>query len=139
MIMLESTTRISNGSSFQGNLSTAGKLIVAGQVDGNATVHGIFQLNQSGRCNGNIEAQVVIVAGKVDGDIHGQHRVELQSDAIVFGNITTPEVLIHEGAKVTGYVNMGKQPRLTLVDSANSADNVTHFKTKNDQRINKYG
>ena len=138
MIILESTTRISNGSSFNGDLSTAGKLIISGDFNGNANVEGILQLTSSGTCAGDIKAQVAIINGTIKGDIYTEHRLELRSDAKVLGNISTPALIIREGARITGNVNVGTRPKLTLIEN-NKTQKLSVVNIQKNSRVANHG
>jgi cytoskeletal protein CcmA (bactofilin family) len=139
MIIVESTSRISNGSSFQGDLSTTGKLIVAGSVDGNLKVQGILQLTASGSCKGSIEAPIVIIYGKIVGNIYAEHRIELHEDAVVCGNIVTSALKIHSGARVTGYISRERRLKLTLVENDKTSQTSSNVKPFIDRRAARHG
>ena len=51
-------------------------------------------------------AREVVIGGRVHGCISSQERVELQSTAIVHGDIATRRLLIQEGGRVNGAVRM---------------------------------
>ena len=139
MIILESTSRISNGSSFQGNLSTMGKLVIAGQFEGNLNVEGTLELTPSSICKGNITAKVIIVHGRIEGSIQAEHRIELYEDAVVHGNIVTSSLRIRSGARVTGLISREKRLRLTLVDNDNSSHTTSAIKPFIDRRAARHG
>ena len=119
MIMLESTSTISNGSSFQGDFSTSGKLIIAGKLSGSTLVNGTLVLTHSGTCAGDIEAKVVIVDGVIEGNIYAEESLVLNAGSKVNGSIVTPSLTIHIGACVTGNVRIGKSPKLTVICNEN--------------------
>ena len=50
---------------------------------------------------------VKTVEGKVNGDISADDRVELVASATVDGNIKAPKIVVAEGAKFRGNVDMG--------------------------------
>ena len=139
MIMIESTSRISNGSSFSGNMSTAGKLIIAGKLEGHVNVDGTLQLTTSGVCKGNIAAKVVIVHGRIEGNIEAQSRIELHEDAVVHGSIVTSALKIHSGARVTGLISREKRLRLTLVDNEQSSQSSSSVKPFIERRAARHG
>ena len=119
MIMLESTSTISNGSSFQGDFSTSGKLIIAGKLSGSILVNGTLVLTHSGTCTGDIEAKIIIVDGVIEGNIYAEESLVLKADSKVNGSIVTPSLTIHIGACVTGNVRIGKSPKLTVICNEN--------------------
>ncbi|MDH3325360.1 MAG: polymer-forming cytoskeletal protein [Gammaproteobacteria bacterium] len=117
MIMLDSTTKISNGSSFHGNLSTMGKLIIAGRLTGNTDVNGTLKLTQSGFYAGDIVAKIVIIDGEIEGNISAECLLELHPNARVNGDVVTSSLIIHKGARITGHVKVGDKPKLTVINN----------------------
>jgi cytoskeletal protein CcmA (bactofilin family) len=53
-----------------------------------------------------IKAASVAVAGKVSGDIVATKRIEIRPSAKVLGNLTTPVLVVHEGAVFEGHCAM---------------------------------
>ena len=51
------------------------------------------------------------IEGKLNGDISADERVELVASATVDGNIKAPKIVVAEGAKFRGSVDMGSTPR----------------------------
>ena len=54
-----------------------------------------------------ISSQVVIIRGKVEGNVTATDKVELIAPARVFGNITSPRLIITEGVVFDGDCSMG--------------------------------
>ena len=64
--------------------------------------------SNGGLVEGNILARECVVAGDVQGSIEGEERVELHSTAIVRGDLTSPNLLVHEGGVLVGRLRVGK-------------------------------
>ena len=56
-----------------------------------------------------IEADAVVVAGQVDGDITARRKITLERTARVNGNLCTPGIVIQEGAKLKGRIVIGSE------------------------------
>ncbi len=54
-----------------------------------------------------IEADDVTIAGLVEGDIIARRKITLERSAVVVGNLTTPGIVIEEGAKLKGRIVIG--------------------------------
>lgn len=52
----------------------------------------------------SIEADTVVVAGEVNGDITARHKITLEPTARVTGNLCTPGIVIREGATLEGRI-----------------------------------
>jgi cytoskeletal protein CcmA (bactofilin family) len=62
----------------------------------------VIGVGDSGKVQGNISADQVMIGGRVMGDVMGRSRVELMSNAVVEGNLTYGSLVIDEGARVLG-------------------------------------
>jgi cytoskeletal protein CcmA (bactofilin family) len=61
----------------------------------------------------------VVLGGLVDGAIVADERLELQSSAVVNGDIDTKSIVVLEGARINGTVRMQE---IRLLGEAASAD-----------------
>ena len=72
-----------------------------------------------GRVDATVHGRVVMVAGRVIGDITADEKIELEPTAQVDGDITAPRILIRDGATFRGKVNMKPpEPRGELTTSS---------------------
>ncbi len=90
----------------EGTLSGSGQITVDGRVrgsiDGKDEV--VVARTGAGRCDRS--RSLVVVAGRVIGDITADEKIELEPTAQVDGDITAPRILIKDGATFSGKVNM---------------------------------
>ena len=99
-------TMIGEKTKIKGDLKFTGGLHIDGEVDGSveasnsdgATVH----LSESSLVKGQLKAPIVIVNGRIEGDIHANERVELHEKARVSGNIHYKSIEMRLGAEVNG-------------------------------------
>jgi cytoskeletal protein CcmA (bactofilin family) len=54
-----------------------------------------------------IAGKVVIIRGKVDGNVTAKEKVELVAPARLYGNVTTPRLIVTEGVVFDGDCSMG--------------------------------
>jgi len=54
-----------------------------------------------------IAADSVVITGKVTGDVNARRRVEIRAPGKLYGNITTPSLVIHDGVVFEGHCSMG--------------------------------
>ena len=88
--------------SVVGDLETDGTLRVDGKLRGSIRRADLVILGPTAEVEGDVAAREVIVGGAVIGNIEAAERVEVQSSAVVSGDIGTGTVLIHEGGAVRG-------------------------------------
>lgn len=71
-------------------------------------------VGEAARANGDITAREVIVYGELTGHLQAADRIEIRKHGSVMGNLTTPRILIEEGAYFKGTVQIErrKKPRV---------------------------
>ncbi len=105
-------TFIAHNVHISGNLEFSEGLRMDGQVTGNVVGRpgdeSLLVVSDQGAIHGNVSAHDVIINGRVVGDVHVTHFVELQPNAHVNGNIYYQKLRMDVGATVEG--------KLTKVD-----------------------
>ncbi len=89
-----------------GDLESPGVVKVDGQIEGSVTGARQLLLGRGGVIHGNIAADEIVIGGLVDGSIVAGEKLELQSTAVVNGDIETRSITVLEGAKINGSVRM---------------------------------
>lgn len=98
------------GSSFllEGDIDSDESLEVFGTIRGKRVVAKTVTVAVSGTVEAEIGGDTVRVEGKVSGDISASARVEIAEDSEVHGDIRSPRVLIADGARYRGNVDMNR-------------------------------
>jgi cytoskeletal protein CcmA (bactofilin family) len=91
---------------FKGELSAEEDLIIQGVIDGSITHTQRLTIGPEGKIRANVAAQLVIIEGRVEGDVHADKSVTVKETAHMSGNITAPSVTIQQGATFNGSVDM---------------------------------
>jgi cytoskeletal protein CcmA (bactofilin family) len=91
---------------FKGDLSAEEDLLIQGRVEGSVTHTQRLTIGAQGTVKANITAQLIIVEGTVEGDLHADKSVFVKDTAKVRGNIFAPTVSIQEGASFSGNIDM---------------------------------
>jgi cytoskeletal protein CcmA (bactofilin family) len=89
-----------------GDLQAEGVIRIEGRVVGNVHAGDQVLLCEGGIIEGDVIAREAVIGGRVHGCITAVERVELQTSAIVHGDIATPRLLIQEGGTVNGSMKM---------------------------------
>ncbi len=87
---------------IKGNIKFAGELTLDGKLDGEVHTDGTLHLGDSAVVNGNINAQSVVVRGKVNGNINAKEKIEIKNKAELFGDIRATKLAIEEGCTFVG-------------------------------------
>ena len=100
------TSSVGEGTLFTGSFSGGENIVVRGQVQGKSDVDGVVVIANSGKWLGELSADVVVVAGRVEGDIFAREKIEVQAGANITGNLTSPVIAIESGAVHVGRIDM---------------------------------
>ncbi len=103
---LEARAYLDQGSKISGKLSFEGPARIDGHVDGEIAAKDSVIIGESATVTAQIKAASIIVAGKVSGDITASQRIEIRPSARVVGNLTSPVLVVHEGAVFEGHCAM---------------------------------
>ena len=86
----------------------AGVLKIEGRVVGDVHSEKQILVSAGGIVEGDIYAPEVVVGGEVKGSISATQRTELHPASVVFGDITTVQLEVHEGGHVNGRLTTGE-------------------------------
>lgn len=99
-------TIIGKDSIIEGTIKIQGGLRIDGMVRGKVSASESLAVGDSGTIEAELTARIAVIGGKVVGSIFAQDKIELQSKAIVEGDITTKNLIVEEGAIFHGRCNM---------------------------------
>jgi cytoskeletal protein CcmA (bactofilin family) len=98
---------LGKGARIVGKLTFEGSVRIEGQVEGEITAQDTLTIGEGAVVKAKINGTSVVVHGHVTGDIAAQTRLELRAPSKVVGNISTPNLVIQEGAVFEGNCTMG--------------------------------
>jgi cytoskeletal protein CcmA (bactofilin family) len=87
---------------IKGNLKFTGELSFDGKLDGEIQTDGVLNLGESAVVNGNINAQSVVVRGKITGNINAKEKIDIKAKTELFGDIRATKLTIEEGVTFVG-------------------------------------
>ena len=111
------------GSRVTGQLSFQGPARIDGKVDGEINCQGVLTIGEDAEVKAKITGQVVVIRGKVEGNVTAKERIELLAPARLIGNIDAPRLIIAEGVVFDGdcYMGVAKQKGESHSPSADKA------------------
>lgn len=110
----ESASVIDRHSDFDGTYTTDRDLRIEGKAKGKLSCQGTLHVAQGASVNAEIEAEQVVVAGVLEGTVNCRTRLQIMPSGEVKGKISTPSLVINEGARYEGQMEMPTQnPRLS--------------------------
>ena len=95
------------GSRITGQLTFDGAARVDGNVEGEIRCGGTLTIGEGAEVRAKLSGQTVVIRGKVEGNVTAKEKVELISPARLYGNVTSPRLVITEGVVFDGDCSMG--------------------------------
>jgi cytoskeletal protein CcmA (bactofilin family) len=92
---------------IKGELHGEEDLIIEGKVEGTiALKKNHLILERSAEIQANVEVENVTIRGQMHGNTEASNKVEITSEAKVLGDIKAPRIVMAEGARFRGSVEM---------------------------------
>ena len=101
------TAFLGQGTRLTGKVAFEGPARIEGQVEGEIVASETLWIGESAVLNAQIAGATVIIHGKVTGDITASRRLEIRAPGRLYGNVTTPSLVIEEGVLFEGHCSMG--------------------------------
>jgi cytoskeletal protein CcmA (bactofilin family) len=106
------TTFFGPNINIEGTITGGEPVVVEGTIRGKINLSSDLRIGTKARVEAIVHAKNVTIEGKVTGDVSADDRVELVASATVDGNIKAPKIIVAEGARFRGSVDMGSaRPR----------------------------
>ena len=103
-------TRIGPSFVISGELLSSEDTIIEGRVDGQVQIKGApLTIASRGAVRADVRAVRVLVEGQLKGSISASERIELTASARVEGALSANEVIISEGARFDGGIDMQRR------------------------------
>jgi cytoskeletal protein CcmA (bactofilin family) len=115
------------GSRLGANLHVKGELTGSEDLVIEGTFEGLVQLDEgnltiarTANVTADIVAAEIVVSGEVKGNVRAKERIRLKTEGSLTGDLTTPEILIEDGALFKGSVEIDKGVEKGAQESAPS-------------------
>lgn len=121
---------LGRGTRVSGKIAFEGKARIDGQVEGEIVAADALEIGESALVNAQINGTVIIVQGKVTGDLTATKKLEIRAPGRLYGNVTTPSLVIEEGVIFEGHCSMGAKEgktgdRVTLLAKEEGSSEAT--------------
>lgn len=94
---------------LDGNLTGNEDFLIEGKVKGKVSLDSDLRIGANARVDATVHARNVTIEGTLIGDVSADNRVELINGSNVEGNIKAPKIVVSEGARFRGTVDMGNE------------------------------
>ncbi|RLE09822.1 MAG: hypothetical protein DRJ06_02155 [Candidatus Aminicenantes bacterium] len=108
--LLTTTSVIARSTSIEGQITTNQDLIIHGQVKGSLYLpESALIIEKTAQVNANVEARLVIIRGKFQGEIIAREKVRIETGGQMEGKIESPCLAIEEKAQFKGRIKMSEK------------------------------
>jgi cytoskeletal protein CcmA (bactofilin family) len=103
---------------IKGDLSGDEDLVIEGRVEGKVELkQNNVTVGKNGKVKADIFGRIVTIEGEVDGNVFAREQAILRQSGAIRGNITAPRVVLEDGSRFKGSIDM-EPPRETGVSPA---------------------
>jgi cytoskeletal protein CcmA (bactofilin family) len=126
---------LGKGTKVEGKLMLEGTGRIEGQVDGEISAKDTLTIGDSAVVNATISGTSIIIEGRVTGDVFAAQRLDLRAASRVEGNISTPCLVVQDGAVLEGRCSMSgaegpahadRRPAPTMLTPERRPDSPVH-------------
>ncbi|WII73028.1 polymer-forming cytoskeletal protein [Bdellovibrio sp. 22V] len=102
------TAILDQGTHFEGKLSFEGTVQIGGDFKGEIFTKDTIVINEGATVSAQIEADTIVISGRVEGNLFARRRVIMHPPAVFKGTVTSPSLRIDEGVVFEGASYMPK-------------------------------
>lgn len=103
-------TRLGPNMHLKGDISGGEDLVIDGTFEGLIQLdEGNLTIGTTATVTADIVAAQVVVSGNVKGNVRAKNRIEIKKDGSVTGDLTTPKLLIEDGAHFQGSIEIRQE------------------------------
>ena len=94
-------------SKFKGKIISEGLFRLDGKLEGEIFHKGLLIIGETAVIKGKLEVNVLTLNGLIEGEVTAEERVEIHAKGKLYGNISTPTLVIQDGGIFEGNCKMG--------------------------------
>jgi cytoskeletal protein CcmA (bactofilin family) len=107
MAQAEDKTVLGPSVEIEGEIEGDEDLVIQGKIQGKIVSKKDLTVDNSGNVEASITTKNLAVSGKLVGNVVATERVEVRKEGKMVGDIKAPRVIIADGAKFKGNIEMG--------------------------------
>jgi cytoskeletal protein CcmA (bactofilin family) len=97
---------IGPGVAVNGRISGDDEVVVFGRVEGTITLNNHLLVEEGGQVVADVDAVAISVRGQLNGEVVAREVIQLLAGSLVTGNLRAPRIIIEEGARFKGNIDM---------------------------------
>lgn len=106
VVNVNDITRIANGASIKGDLSSSSDIRIDGNIDGKVYSGGRIVVGETANISGALMCANLDLWGKVKGEIYVKDTVSIKNTSVVNGNLHVRKLQVEIGAQINGSCQM---------------------------------
>ncbi len=115
---------------ISGDVTGNEDIVIEGRVEGTVNLsENMLTIGKDGQINATVNARVIFVEGRVEGDLKGDEQVVVQRSGSVRGNIVAPRVTLEDGCKFKGSIDMDVEPSTASQTGSGRSEKVADIKS----------
>ena len=99
-------TVIGKDTCFKGSIKAKGLIRIDGEMEGEIETQGDVVIGEGGKVNLELKARHVAIAGRFEGSLEAEGKLEIKNSGIVIGSVKTYGLLIDDGAVFSGSMEL---------------------------------
>ena len=103
---MSNVTVIGDSIFISGNIEGKEDLSVRGRIEGNITLSNTLYLEETGIIKADVIVKNAVISGILVGNVEAEESIEITEIGQMVGDITAPRVVIRDGAKFRGNIDM---------------------------------
>ncbi|MEF2230057.1 MAG: polymer-forming cytoskeletal protein [Pseudodesulfovibrio sp.] len=109
------------GTEYRGKLDFVGAVRIDGRFEGEISTDGDLILGRKAMVTGTVNVGRLTSCGQIRGDVTVKERTVLEKTSVLEGSLTTPVLVVEQGAVLEGCVTMtreiaGVRPKIVSAD-----------------------
>jgi len=99
-------TILGSESAFDGKLVFQGSVRIEGKFVGEITTDDVLLVTETAEVTASLNVGTLVLNGTLRGNVRAKRIVELHAPAKLYGDIETPQLVIHSGVMFEGHCKM---------------------------------
>ena len=92
---------------IEGEIEGDEDLVIQGKVEGKIHSKKSLTVDETGEVKAMVTTKSMTIAGSLTGDVQASDSIEISNGGKVVGDLKSPRVIIADGAKFKGHIEMG--------------------------------
>ncbi|MFH0924738.1 MAG: polymer-forming cytoskeletal protein [bacterium] len=126
---------LGEGTEFKGILAFEGTVRIDGKLEGEIVTTDTLIVGEQAILNAEINVGIIVISGKITGNITAKQKIEINKTGQVFGNVKTPSLVIEEGVVFQGSCEMPSKGEVMVEKEGGKVSRIDQRKDRDKEAI----